>query len=147
MAPDTVTRAPSSVEERSWYDRHNTLGNLQHAEKLAESQLNQLHGTTTTTTVLRPFRDHPGEPVPEENFCTLWCKDRLTEANTTAHCSITDPNVTSPRVTVAVHESHITGSLQTIVYVIQSDTKNALITAQHFGSYLLSFTLLKDKVA
>jgi len=25
-----------------------------------------------TTTVLRPFfRDHPGEPVPEENFWTL----------------------------------------------------------------------------
>jgi len=25
--------------------------------------------TTTTTTVLQPFfRDHPGEPVPEENF-------------------------------------------------------------------------------
>ena len=20
------------------------------------------------------FRDHPGEPVPEENFWTLWCK-------------------------------------------------------------------------
>jgi len=36
----------------------------------------------TTTTVLRPFfRDHPGEPVPEENFWTLWCKGRLTEAN------------------------------------------------------------------
>ena len=30
-----------------------------------------------TTTVLRPFfRDHPGEPVPEENFWTLWCKGR-----------------------------------------------------------------------
>jgi len=28
------------------------------------------------------FRDHPGEPVPEENFWTLWCKGRLTEANT-----------------------------------------------------------------
>jgi len=28
------------------------------------------------------FRDHPGEPVPEENFCTLWCKRRLTEADT-----------------------------------------------------------------
>jgi len=29
---------------------------------------------------LRPFfRDHPGEPVPEENFWTLWCKGRLTE--------------------------------------------------------------------
>jgi len=38
--------------------------------------------TTTTTTVLRPFfRDHPGEPVPAENFWTLWCKERLTEAD------------------------------------------------------------------
>jgi len=36
-----------------------------------------------TTTVLQSFfRDHPGEPVPEENFWTLWCKGRLTEANT-----------------------------------------------------------------
>jgi len=36
-----------------------------------------------TTTVLRPFfRDHPGEPVPEENFWTLWCKGRQTEADT-----------------------------------------------------------------
>jgi len=35
-----------------------------------------------TTTVLRPFfRDHPGELVPEENFWTLWCKGRLTEAD------------------------------------------------------------------
>jgi len=25
---------------------------------------------------------HPGEPVPEENFWTLWCKGRLTEADT-----------------------------------------------------------------
>jgi len=36
-----------------------------------------------TTTVLWPFfLDHPGEPVPEENFWTLWCKGRLTEADT-----------------------------------------------------------------
>ena len=36
-----------------------------------------------TTTVLRPFFwDHPGEPVPEENFWTLWCKGRLTETDT-----------------------------------------------------------------
>jgi len=36
-----------------------------------------------TTTVLWPFfQDHPGEPVPEENFWTLWCKGRLTEADT-----------------------------------------------------------------
>jgi len=35
------------------------------------------------TTVLRPiFRDHPGEPVPEENFWTLWCKGRLTDTDT-----------------------------------------------------------------
>jgi len=37
---------------------------------------------TTTTTVTALFRDHPGEPVPEENFWTLWCKGRLTEADT-----------------------------------------------------------------
>ena len=36
-----------------------------------------------TTTVLRPFfRDHQRELVPEENFWTLWCKGRLTEADT-----------------------------------------------------------------
>ena len=36
----------------------------------------------TTTTVLRPFFwDHPGQPVSEENFCTLWCKGSLTEAD------------------------------------------------------------------
>jgi len=32
--------------------------------------------TTTTTTVLRPFIwDHPGEPLPEENFWTLWRRE------------------------------------------------------------------------
>ena len=36
-----------------------------------------------TTTVSWPFFwDHPGEPVPEENFWTLWCKGRLREADT-----------------------------------------------------------------
>jgi len=39
--------------------------------------------STTTTTVLQPFfPGPPGEPVPEENFWTLWCKGRLTEAGT-----------------------------------------------------------------
>jgi len=39
--------------------------------------------THTQTSVLRPFFwDHPGEPVPEENFWTLWCKGRLTAATT-----------------------------------------------------------------
>ena len=37
----------------------------------------------TRSIVLQPFfRDHPCEPVPEENFWTLWCKGRLTEADT-----------------------------------------------------------------
>jgi len=30
------------------------------------------------------FQDHPGEPVPEENFWTSWCKGTLTEADTLA---------------------------------------------------------------
>jgi len=52
-------------------------GNLQ-----PEIEVNE-YFTTTTATVLRPiFRDHPGEPVPEENFWTLWHKGRLTEADT-----------------------------------------------------------------
>jgi len=28
------------------------------------------------------FQEHPGESVPEENFWTLWCKGRLTVAET-----------------------------------------------------------------
>ena len=44
--------------------------------------LNSFHRLHTHTTILRPFfRDHPGEPVPEEDFWTLWCKGRLTEAD------------------------------------------------------------------
>jgi len=32
---------------------------------------------------LQPFFwDHPGEPAPEENFWTLWCKGRLTGKHT-----------------------------------------------------------------
>ena len=40
----------------------------------------------TTTTVLWPFfRDHSSEPMPEENFWTLWCKGRLTRGRHTDH--------------------------------------------------------------
>ena len=35
-----------------------------------------------TTILWSFFRDHPREPVSEENFWTLWCKGRLTEADT-----------------------------------------------------------------
>jgi len=42
-----------------------------------------MHDICDITTVLWPsFHDHPGEPVPEENFWTLWCNGRLTEADT-----------------------------------------------------------------
>jgi len=43
----------------------------------------RMYDHSTTPTVLRPFfQDHPGELVPEENFWALWCKGRLTEADT-----------------------------------------------------------------
>jgi len=46
----------------------------------------RMHTLTHTHTHTQPFyslfRDHPGEPVPEENFWSLWCKGRLTEADT-----------------------------------------------------------------
>ena len=49
-------------------------------EYSAQSQ--SLYHTTTTTVLWPVFRDHPGEPAPEENFWTLWCKGRLTKADT-----------------------------------------------------------------
>jgi len=46
-----------------------------------------------TTTILWPFfQDHPGEPVPEENIWTLWCKGRLTEADTSTIRTGTTPS-------------------------------------------------------
>jgi len=39
---------------------------------------------------------HPGEPVPEEKFWTLWCKGRLTDADTpTIRLSATPSGLTS----------------------------------------------------
>ena len=34
------------------------------------------HGNSRVTFLQPFFRDHPGEPVPKEIFCTLWCKRR-----------------------------------------------------------------------
>jgi len=42
-----------------------------------ELRLNHHHHNRFTAL----FRDHPDELVPEENFWTLWCKGRLTEAD------------------------------------------------------------------
>jgi len=45
------------------------------------------------------FHDHPGEPVPEDNFWTLWSKGRLTEAETvTIQLGATPSELTSAHV-------------------------------------------------
>ena len=55
------------------------------------------------TTVLRPFfRYHLGEPAPEENFCTLWCKGRLSEADT-----LTVQMGTTPSGLSSAHLHHV----------------------------------------
>jgi len=58
------------------------------------------------TTVLQPFfQDHPCEPVPEENFWTLWWKGRLTEADTpTIRLGATPSGLTSAHLH---HPPHI----------------------------------------
>jgi len=57
-----------------------TSAHLHHPHPMGSSKYH------TTTIVLRPFfQDHLGEPVPEENFWTLWCKGRLTEADVSAN--------------------------------------------------------------
>jgi len=56
--------------------------------------------THTHTTELWPFFwDHPVEPVPEENFLTLWCKGRLIEADRlTIRLGATPSGLTSAHV-------------------------------------------------
>jgi len=62
-----------------------------------------------TTTILQPFfRDHPGEPVPEENFWTLWCKGTLTEAADTLTIRLS----TTPSGLTSAHLHHLRHFLQ-----------------------------------
>jgi len=77
----------------------------QHSTQIAAS-LRELFTKNYTTAVLRPFfRDHPGEPVPEENFWTLWCKGRLTKATTpTIRLGATPSGLTSAHLH---HPPHI----------------------------------------
>jgi len=61
------------------------------------------------STPTQPFtallRDHPGEPVPEENFWTFWCKGRLTQADTlTIRLGATPSGLTSAHLH---HPPHI----------------------------------------
>jgi len=78
-----------------------TSPEYQHASTLAQYTESINHTTPShATTGLRPFfRDHPGQPVPEENFWTLWCKGRLTEADTlTIRLGATPSGLTSAHV-------------------------------------------------
>jgi len=63
------TQRPQSTQRRAHngcFTQHNTT------QTANIKQPPQDYHHTTTSTVLRPFfRDHLGEPVPEENFCTL----------------------------------------------------------------------------
>ena len=72
--------------------------------------------THTHTTVLRPlFRDHPGEPVPEENLWTLWCSGRLTEAVTlTIRLGATPSGLSSAHL----HHAPIKMTLTTCYYYV-----------------------------
>jgi len=75
--------------------------------------------TTTTTTVLQPFfRDHPGEPVLEENFWTSWCKGRLTEADThTIRLGDTPSGLTSAHLHHHITTQQITNHLANLPYM------------------------------
>jgi len=69
---------------------------------LSETPSAERHLYHNTTTVLRPFfRDHPSEPVPEENFWTSCCKGRLTEVDT-----LTIRLGTTPSKLSSVHLHH-----------------------------------------
>jgi len=75
-------------------------------EKITTTDYNNERKKSSTTIVLyklvttpppQPFygpyfQDHPGEPVPEENFWILRCKRRLTEADTPAIWQGTTPS-------------------------------------------------------
>jgi len=78
-----------------------------------------------TTTILPPFfRDHPGEPVPEENFWTLRCKGRLTEADTlTIRLGATPSGLTS------AHLHHPRMSQFRAKFNSHQTTTNSLLTA------------------
>jgi len=61
------------------------------------------------------FRDHLGEPVPEENFWTLWCKGRLTEADTQTIRTNQCPPPPSPHFLQARYSScHPTNSVKAL---------------------------------
>jgi len=77
---------------------------------LIHSQLTYVHLQTHTKHNRFTARDHPGcELVPEENFWTLWCKGRLTDADTpTIRLGTTPSGLTSAHL---YHPPHFTGRM------------------------------------
>ena len=76
--------------------------------RIAHQKLGALHYVSSkphhTTTVLWPFfRNHPDKPVPEKNFWTLWCKGRLTKADTPTN----RPGATPSKLTSVLHHPPI----------------------------------------
>ena len=83
---------------------HSRLSSHQH--RLISSQIfSNIVNDTPPQPFYGPFsRDHPGEPVPEENFWTLWCKGRLTEADTpTIRLGATPSGLTSAHLYHPLH--------------------------------------------
>ena len=96
--------------------------------------------TDRHTTILLPFfQDHPGEPLPEENFWTSWCKGRLTEADTpTIRLGATPSGLTSAHLH---HPQHFlqTGCPSCRCQSTESNSHRQTCTNKHSG-YLLVTT-------
>jgi len=63
------------------WKKHNTFSmtnKIKHSNLISTTEPQPPHHNRFTALFLK----HPGEPAPEENFCTLWWKGRLTEADT-----------------------------------------------------------------
>jgi len=88
LGPTQVHNLKWHVDQfRGFCKAHNHDKSTDHATSVTTGRI-YVHSTMmwpnniTTTTVLRPFfRDHLRQLVPE-NFWTLWCRGRLTDANT-----------------------------------------------------------------
>jgi len=108
---------------------------------------------TTTTAVLRPFfRDHPGEPVPEENLWILWCKGKLTGRHTNhpagCHSIRTNqcpPPPSPPYFTDRIPSCRSTNSVKALkatdLLCLHWDFNRALILLRRYINHLLTYLI------
>jgi len=82
---------------------------------------NSPYAIKITIILLHFFREHPGEPVPEENFWTLWCKGRFTEANT-------------PTIWLGATPSRLTSAHFHIALSLSTAQQNSSVINCQFGS-------------